>query len=456
MPISARREGASLGANTFSGAQTLTNGNWICGNNAAASTITSGANNFLFGNRAGFALTSASNQIIMGQDAGLSLTTNGGVVAGSPNVYIGYTAGKFSTGGANVAIGVGALGGNAFSATDVYSVAAIGEYALYNLTTGQKETAFGSYALSNLIRGGQNAAFGRAPWLYLAEGSYNLGAGHGAASTIVDSIESIAFGDGALNAYTDAFPHARFIASMSGNVLTVTVISGGSDVIVAGATVVSMTGTALGGGNPIIAAYGTGGTTGSGATGTYQVSLSQTVASQAMASGPKSRYDIAMGAGSGPMHYNSSYTLSLGPNAKTNFDHTTVLGNAQVAATISGDLVRGTTPVTIDNVAGVTWTAVQMRGGQITRSGANAVSDTTPTAAQIVAAIPGCEINSTIEFDVINTNTGLLTILLGSGVIPAGTTTIATVFTRHYRARVTNATLNSEAVTLYGVSTGAN
>jgi hypothetical protein len=111
---------------------------------------------------------------------------------------------------------------------------------------------------------------------------------------------------------------------------------------------------------------------------------------------------------------------------------------------------------TLANAAGQTLTVAQSVNAILLRSGAAAVTDTTPTAAAIVAALANPGNNDTFRLTIINTNTGTLTIGAGTGVTLAGTTTIPTVNTREYVGVITNATKGSEAVTLRGVMVGAN
>jgi hypothetical protein len=104
------------------------------------------------------------------------------------------------------------------------------------------------------------------------------------------------------------------------------------------------------------------------------------------------------------------------------------------------------------NAAGQTLT-VSQNLGILLRSGAAGVSDTTPTAAAIVAALANCAVGDVVEWEVRNNNTGTLTLLAGSGVTLEGTTTVATVSFRKYAVRLTNVTPASEAVTISGLFT---
>lgn len=105
----------------------------------------------------------------------------------------------------------------------------------------------------------------------------------------------------------------------------------------------------------------------------------------------------------------------------------------------------------LSNAAGQTLTATQMLQGILDRAGAVTVSDTTATAAALVAAVKGVSVGDVRILRIRNRNTGTLTILAGSGVTLEGTTTIPTVNTRVYAIRFTNVTVGAEAVTLSGI-----
>lgn len=167
-------------------------------------------------------------------------------------------------------------------------------------------------------------------------------------------------------------------------------------------------------------------------------------------------FNTAVGEVAGTLGAADSNSITIGANTTVNGSNLTAIGIGQTAAYISGRLAWTVTDSAISNAAGVTYTASQFLGGIITRSGAVAVSDATPSAAAIVAGIPGCEVGSTAFLYIVNNNLGLLTITAGSGVTLAGTTTAATLFTRLYAIEVTNATASTEAVTLKGVFTAAN
>lgn len=135
--------------------------------------------------------------------------------------------------------------------------------------------------------------------------------------------------------------------------------------------------------------------------------------------------------------------------------HTTLSGPGIVSAIreIEKELAaRETALKSVSNAAGVTLTAAQMVNTVITRAGAAAVSDTTATAALIVAAIRNCQVGASFDMTIINTNSDTLTIVAGSGVTLAGVTTVAADKARRYRGVVT--AVGTPAVTLQGVMVG--
>lgn len=96
------------------------------------------------------------------------------------------------------------------------------------------------------------------------------------------------------------------------------------------------------------------------------------------------------------------------------------------------------------NAAGVTWNAATVPTGivnlHMVRSGAAAVSDTTDVAWNIVAGMSGAFVGMTFPLTLVNLNSGLLTLVAGSGVTLAGTTTVATTVMRVYQGKVTQVT----------------
>jgi hypothetical protein len=123
--------------------------------------------------------------------------------------------------------------------------------------------------------------------------------------------------------------------------------------------------------------------------------------------------------------------------------------------TTTGAVLTRAVQTSVNNAAGVTYTVANILTGFLFRSGAGgAVTDTTPTAAQIVAAFPGSQANTGYEFTISNGNGGLLTLAAGTGVTLVGTTTVANGWSRRYSLQITNATPGTEAINLIGLQTG--
>lgn len=113
-------------------------------------------------------------------------------------------------------------------------------------------------------------------------------------------------------------------------------------------------------------------------------------------------------------------------------------------------------------VTGITLLASDLLGGLILHAPTGAVNDTLDTAAAIIAAIPGVTgslSNSQgacgFYFDVVNTTGGsnTITIVAGVGGTITGTATIAQNNGKRFLLIVTNATVGSEAYTVYSLGT---
>lgn len=129
-------------------------------------------------------------------------------------------------------------------------------------------------------------------------------------------------------------------------------------------------------------------------------------------------------------------------------------GTAQVIASTN---VCPKLTVTTDTTAGaLTYTAAMLLGGIVLRdpNGAGR-SDVTPTAALLVAAVPGAAIGQAFECTIRNTADAAETITLtaGSGVTLSGTMTIAQNNSKRFLVVFTNVTASSEAVTFYSLGT---
>lgn len=115
--------------------------------------------------------------------------------------------------------------------------------------------------------------------------------------------------------------------------------------------------------------------------------------------------------------------------------------------------VEKLTAATITTAGAGTYTAANMLGGLILRDpNGGSRTDTTHTAAQIVAALPGAAVDDTFELVIVNTADAAETITLAGGtgvtLVPA-TVTIAQNEICRALVRLTNVTGSSEAVTVY-------
>lgn len=99
---------------------------------------------------------------------------------------------------------------------------------------------------------------------------------------------------------------------------------------------------------------------------------------------------------------------------------------------------------------GGTIPALSWLGGFLVRSGQVATSDTTDTAANIVSAWPGAKVGDTAPLFVVNLDTGTMTVVAGTNVTLAGTTTVVASAMRIYLLKVT--AIATPAVTLQGVA----
>lgn len=123
-----------------------------------------------------------------------------------------------------------------------------------------------------------------------------------------------------------------------------------------------------------------------------------------------------------------------------------------------GTLVYPTvTPTTVTGSAAVTFTAAQILSGLILRdTSSTGVADLLPKAADIVAAINGCQVNTSFRVLIrnISAGAGTSTITTNTGNTLSGTVAIVFQQNKEFLAVVTNVTRGSEAITWY--STGAS
>lgn len=124
---------------------------------------------------------------------------------------------------------------------------------------------------------------------------------------------------------------------------------------------------------------------------------------------------------------------------------------------VGGGLLSRLVTVTTDATAGViSYTAAQVAGGLILRdcNGAGR-ADTVPTAAALLAVIPGAQVGQAVRFTIRNTSGGAtsITVTTNTGVTLSGTMTIAQNNSKDFLAVFTNVTAASEAYTLYSLGT---
>ena len=109
------------------------------------------------------------------------------------------------------------------------------------------------------------------------------------------------------------------------------------------------------------------------------------------------------------------------------------------------------------NASGQTISAANLIGGLYSAVSRGAgQTDTTDTAANIVAAIPDCAIGDTFEFMFINVSSNSVTLASGTGVTllagGAASFAIGASKARRFMFRVTNATASSEAVNIFAIT----
>jgi len=165
---------ATLGANTFTGNQTLNGTLSGTGNITANGTVSGGFVNATTGFTQGgtlFAFGSYGPQNVFLGFAGDSATTGGGNTASGALALLSNTSG-----GANTASGDQALTAN----TTGYGNVANGASALYRNSTGGWNTATGLNALQYNSIGADNTATGTAALYYNTTGSFNAAFGYSA------------------------------------------------------------------------------------------------------------------------------------------------------------------------------------------------------------------------------------------------------------------------------------
>lgn len=112
-------------------------------------------------------------------------------------------------------------------------------------------------------------------------------------------------------------------------------------------------------------------------------------------------------------------------------------------------------PQALSSAANQTLQPFQLLCGTLRRAGANTATDTTPTAAQLVAALSGVQNGQALKWTIRNEGTGTHTLANGTGVTLAtgNTNTTATVSAHDFLIAFTNVVPGSEAVTIYSLTT---
>lgn len=354
-------------------------------------------NNLSLGEGALASVTSAEQNIAIGNQAGAGLTD------WSENVLIGRQAGAALT-----------TPGDLQPASSVMIGQSAGKY----LTTDGGSVIIGAFA-----GGGNGGTVLPTTYQIVAVGRNALG-------LVTQGVNNTAVGDAA-GAQTTVGGSNCFYGRAAGNANT----TGGFNVCVGHASGFQHT---TGGSNTFI---------GNSAGDANPASTPQTNCAR----------NVAIGQWSGPVGNSIVNTIAIGADfsnlrgARTYVNNTTKIGYEITDANISGRCYSSRKLTAVNNAAGVTLTTAQILQAILTRSGATAVSDTTPTAAAIVAAIPDAEVDASFELTIINNNSDVLTIVAGSGVTLAGTTTVTAAGSRRYYGVCTNVTTSSEAVTLQGI-----
>ena len=94
-----------------------------------------------------------------------------------------------------------------------------------------------------------------------------------------------------------------------------------------------------------------------------------------------------------------------------------------------------------NSLAAATIAGAAMVGGIIRRFSPNTnFTDSTDTATNIIASIPGAVVNQSFPLIIANLGSGIMTIGAGTGVTIAGTATIASAATRLFLGTVTSST----------------
>ena len=151
----------------------------------------------------------------------------------------------------------------------------------------------------------------------------------------------------------------------------------------------------------------------------------------------------------------NNYIDAAGAPVQSVVGATGAITASQIASAIGTLVSRNQSVATVSSATGVTLSAAEMVGGWILRTGAatGAVTDTTDTAANLVAAYNASDtqVGSSFLLGINNTTGQTLTLAAGSGVTVSGTATINDNNTRVFLGVFTDVTSGSQAVMLTNI-----
>ena len=160
--------------------------------------LTSGARNTAVGYNAGLGLVDSSDCTLIGYMAGEDIDSLGS--APQECTYIGSYAGRYlDDGSQNTALGHGAMEGGTSGGNSCVSNVAIGVDSLFDITTGDYNTAAGRFSGGNLTTGSSNTLLGFEAAQGLNIGRYNIAIGHQALNSDDVGDRTIAIGYKALH-----------------------------------------------------------------------------------------------------------------------------------------------------------------------------------------------------------------------------------------------------------------
>lgn len=411
---------------------------------SAGTSLTSAINTVILGNNAGSALVDWNNHVLIGNQSGLNYTSygttlTGTTTSGSAVITMASTAGFYVTA---LITGAGIPGGATISSVILNTSITISANA-----TASASVPLFTYndASSNVAAGHLSAKFnnGKRGGATVAIGQGTAGGNGGVAG---DFFGATAVGTNAAGSITSGCFNTAIGHSALAQCTT-----GGSNTAI---------GRAAGNAN-VTGGYGCYFGHAAGfyySAGDQNICIGNSAGSATFTSALQTgTANIAIGTNTGTTTAAGSNTITIGSGVTGNQgpmvtgSNVGKLGQGQTDFSISGTLYSTRAINAVSNAAGVTLTTAQMLGGILDRSGAAAVTDTTPTAAALVAAMPGAEVGTSFELMLANNNTATLTLAAGAGVTLAGVTTVAATMVRRYFGICTNVTGGSEALTLRGV-----